>query len=112
MGVAYKNIDTTSCPTHCKFWGIIPLFAKKFSPSDVGNLINYGTPMKGGDSVGVLVQFVNKRANISFFRNGTSFGLAYQGINGVLYPAITLVGSNNNIVEVSYDPKAPIPFIN
>lgn len=112
IGVAYKNIDITSCPTHSKFWGIIPLYAKRFSPLDVGNLINYGSVVKAGDTIGMLVQFANKKANLTFYRNGISFGIAYQGISGVLYPAITLFGSSNNVVEISYDPQASMPFIN
>lgn len=88
------------------------MFAKKFSPAKVGNLENYGAHFKIGESVGVLVSFSNKSASISFYRNGVSLGVAYQGIYGIIYPAVTLFGSNNNIVEVSYDPRAPMPFSN
>ena len=60
----------------------------------------------------MLIEFKKKKASITFFRNSISFGIAYQGISGVVYPAITLFGSSNNIVEISYDAKAPIPYIN
>ena len=75
--MAYKKIDTTSCPTHTKYWGILPIYAKKFSPFAVGNLIDYGNVAQVGDTIGVLVEFVKKKANITFFKNNVSLGIAY-----------------------------------
>lgn len=75
--MAYKKINLESCPTHCNYWGMLPLLSKKFSPDSVGTLVDYGLEAKVGDKIGVLIHFVSKLANLTFYKNGISYGLAY-----------------------------------
>ncbi|KAJ3673347.1 hypothetical protein LUZ60_006721 [Juncus effusus] len=50
---------------------------------------NYGQPWSTGDVIGCCIDLVNRE--ISFYRNGSSLGVAFNAIkNNVYYPAVSL----------------------
>jgi hypothetical protein len=108
--VASRGIDAQACPTHSGgYWGYMPLFAKRFSHEDTGNLIDYGYSHKVGDNVGVLLHIKKGEGTLVFFRSGMCCGKAFEGIPVPICPAVTLVGTPNTVVQVTMDSRASLP---
>lgn len=110
VGVAVRSIDAQACPPHSGgYWGYMPLYAKKFSHEDTGNLIDYGFCQKIGEVVGVLLHIKKGQGTLAFFRGGMCCGRAFEGIPVPVCPAVTLLGSLNTVVQVTMDPRAQLP---
>lgn len=74
IGVAKNvvNLYTPATDTGC-FWGWIATGEKKFEPTPEGRQINkFGGLCKIGDIVGVLLEFNNGFASLSYYRNKVS----------------------------------------
>lgn len=79
--------------------------AKKVGPD--GAPADYGYSAKVGDIIGVLLEFRASEGTLSFYRNGARCGVAFSGLNGTFYPIVSLLSAD---VQISLDPKAPMPL--
>jgi len=106
IGMARKTINLYARPLDTKmFWGYMPLCAKKFGPD--GALYDYGFPAKKADIIGILLEFKSGMATLSFYRNGTKYGVAFSNLAGSFHPAVCM---NYGDIQVTLDPKAPMPI--
>ncbi|CAI2381496.1 unnamed protein product [Moneuplotes crassus] len=109
VGVAKGNVNlyTPATETGC-FWGWVATGEKKFEPTSEGRQISrFGEPCKIGDIVGVLLQFDNGFASLSFYRNKVFIGNAFDNIPpGTLYPAVCLYYGE---VQVTLNPTVKRP---
>ena len=88
IGVALKSVSLYSRPPDVgNFWGYLASNGKKFAP---GVLDNYGEAAVTGDIIGVLLEFGESGASLSFTKNGIALGVAFDSISGELYPAVSL----------------------
>lgn len=110
MGVAEKGINGQACPTHAgAYWGYMPLYAKKFSCEETGNLIDYGYAHKIGDVVGVLLTIKKGEGELTFYRGVMSCGKAFENIKVPVCPVFTLLGSPGSVIQITVDPRAAQP---
>lgn len=76
IGVSLKGMDIRSRPFETgKFWGWICTGGRKIYPSSPGGppiAREYGCCAKIGDNIGVLFEFKNNTAHLSFLKNGVS----------------------------------------
>jgi tripartite motif-containing protein 9/67 len=106
LGIARKAINLYARPLDTKmFWGYMPLCAKKFGPD--GALYDYGFPAKKGDVIGILLEYKSGMATLSFYRNGTKYGVAFSNLAGSFHPAVCMYYGD---IQVTLDPKAPMPL--
>lgn len=59
----------------------------------------YATAYKAGDVIGVLADL--KKGNISFTKNGKNLGVAFTGVKGPLYPAVSLYNTSDSVSIVN-----------
>ncbi|KAM3135484.1 negative regulation of SNARE complex assembly [Paramecium bursaria] len=106
IGIAKKDIDLYVQPTSSQqmFYGYICLCGRKFGAD--GQVQNYGYNSKQNDIIGVLLEFRNGLGTLSFYRNGVKCGEAFNNLQGVFYPALSMFYGE---VQVTLDPRAPIP---
>jgi len=64
-------------------WGYHGDNGKKYNESGTGAI--YGETFTTGDVIGCRVHLTQ---DVAFAKNGTSLGVAFQGILGKLYPAV------------------------
>lgn len=106
IGIARKNINLNTNPMSSGlFHGYMALGARKLGAD--GNLYDYGYNSKKGDTIGVLLEYRNNNASLSFYRNGTKCGVAYDNLTGSFYPAVLM---NYGEMQVTLDSKAPFPI--
>jgi len=106
IGVAKKETNLYARPIDINtFWGYMCLCGKKFGPD--GILQDYGYQAKKGDIIGVLLEYKSGLATLSFYRNAAKCGIAFSNLAGSYYPAVCM---NYGDVQVSLDPKAPMPL--
>jgi len=106
IGVARKEVNLNARPIDTNlFWGYLCLCGKKFGPD--GIYTDYGYQAKKGDTIGVLLEYKSGLASLSFYRNATRCGVAFTNLPGSFYPAVCM---NYGDVQVTLDPKAPMPI--
>ena len=93
IGIAAKNIDMIGQPIANKdkaYWGYICCVGKKFSSTDELPM-NYGELCGKNDFIGVLLEFSDTHAQLTFYRNKKNLGVAYSDIPlGIYCPAATM----------------------
>jgi len=106
IGIARKETNLYARPIDTNmFWGYMCLCGKKFGPDGV--FADYGYQAKKGDTIGVLLEYKSGLASLSFYRNATRCGVAFTNLPGSFYPAVCM---NYGDVQVTLDPKAPMPI--
>lgn len=70
-------------------------------------MYDYGYVAKHGDVIGVLLEFKSGVGTLSFYKNGTKCGVAFNDLKGVFHPAVCLFYGE---VQVTLDPKAQTPL--
>ncbi len=53
-------------------------------------LDDFSEPARTGDVIGVMLEFRDSLAVLSFTKNGVNLGTAFSKIAGMLYPAVCL----------------------
>jgi len=53
-------------------------------------LDDFSEPARTGDVIGVMLEFRDGHAALSFTKNGINLGTAFSKIAGMLYPAVCL----------------------
>ena len=82
------------------------LSGKKFGPD--GILYDYGSAAKIGDIIGILLEFSLGIGSLSFYKNGTKYGVAFNNLSeGIYYPAVSMFCGE---VQITLDPKAQKPL--
>ncbi len=117
IGVATHDINLVVKPTEGaqQYWGYICCAGKIFCPKE-DQTLDYGEMCTINDTIGVLLEFDTDGAELTFYRNKKSLGVAFTGIPpGVYYPAATLFYSGvkvtlNTNVPVPVENSLPVPF--
>lgn len=64
------------------------LCGRKFGPD--GNIVEYGYSARVGDTIGVLLEFKGGMGQLSFYKNGSKCGVAFNNLTGTFYPAVSM----------------------
>lgn len=77
VGIAVRDVNIAAKPTEGQtYWGYICCAAKVFSPKDEQPM-DYGEMCTINDVIGVLLEFANDQAQLTFYRNKVSAGSVY-----------------------------------
>mmetsp|Transcript_29241 Transcript_29241/g.5278 ORF Transcript_29241/g.5278 Transcript_29241/m.5278 type:complete len:84 (+) Transcript_29241:583-834(+) len=80
-------------------WGFCCFNGHKFSPKTGEE--EYGEPCSTGDVIGVHLNFEGEVANLSLTKNGNSLGVAFDDLQGPVYPAVCMLHVQSQ-VTLSY----------